>query len=1014
MITEWAVKRWQLTLVACVLLATLGFSALFAIPKSVDPQFPIEIAVVTATLPGADAIQVEETLTRPIETALQALDHVRYIRSTSTNAVSVVTVVFVAGSDVEQTLDRTVREINSIRSRLPPDLGSLDFRRIRTSEAAVLQLALISADASSRRMEKYATDLRDALNVVPGVRNVKLNGVVSPQVMIEVDQAKLAALRMPVTAVADAVRNGGLDVLVGAVRSDALRIDVNAGGAYRSLADIRSVPLRQAGSDSVQVGDVADVRWGEAERLHITRFNGKRAIFLAVQQKDDVNALELSDALALKSAELGTTLPPDMQLVSGFDQSQDIEQRFKGLAVDFCIATLLVAITLLPLGSRASLVVMLAMPLSLSMGVLALYLLGYTLNQISISGFILSLGLLVDDSIVVTENIERHLRMGKSRIAAAIDGTREVAGAVAGATGVLLFAFLPLANLSEGSGGFVRGLPLAVFMTVGSSLLVALTAVAFFASRLLKPSQNAQGNWLLQAITAGIEGFYRPFLKRSLDYPKTTLGLALALCLSAFSAIPAIGFSLFPAADLPYFIVQVETPEGTTLAATDRAVRTVSDLISREPEIADRMENVGRGNPQIFYNYLQREFNTNYGEIFVTMKHWDAVDGPRFIERLRAKLAAVQGARVAVLRFANGPLIDAPIAIRVRGDDLTILAQLSQQIVQILNQVDGTRDINNPLSKNRKSLDLNVDKELANSYGVSPAAVRQTLRIALSGERASLLRDSEGDNYPVTVRFPVDFEQPASFMNTILIPTQNNTIVPLLTFASPRLAEQPTKIDRYELQRYTTVTAYAQTGFLASDINTAMQDKLEGLRLPAGYSIEVAGEAEAQSRSSSGIGPVILLCIFGIVAVLVLEFGRFREVLVVIGIIPLGFVGGIFALLISGYSLSFLAVIGFVALIGIEIKNSILLVDFTAQLRRAGLPLREAIEQAGAVRMLPVLLTSVTAIGGLLPLALSGSSLYAPLAWVIIGGLISSTILSRIVIPSMYYIVVRGVSNDAG
>jgi len=322
--------------------------------------------------------------------------------------------------------------------------------------------------------------------------------------------------------------------------------------------------------------------------------------------------------------------------------------------------------------------------------------------------------------------------------------------------------------------------------------------------------------------------------------------------------------------------------------------------------------------------------------------------------------------------------------------------------------VPGMRDIDSPIAFDRVDLDLGLDDAKAGLLGIAPGEPRRSLRLAVSGEQASLLRDDEGDSWPVTVRLPMGDSQPVSVLKQIYVPTLAGGSVPLDSIADPRMKSVIPLITRLKLERTVTVTAFNQPGYLASTLNRAVVDKLATVPLPDGYAFAVGGEAEAAQRGFAGLGAIILLATFAIVGVLVIEFGRFRETLVVAGVIPLGTVGGLVALLLTGNSLSFLAIIGFVALIGIEIKNSILLVDFTTQMRREGMPLRQAIERAGEIRFLPVLLTSVTAIGGLLPLALGGSALYSPLAWVIIGGLVSSTVLSRIITPVMYLLAARG------
>ncbi|MFM6951188.1 MAG: efflux RND transporter permease subunit [Novosphingobium sp.] len=1003
-----AVRRWQITLVAFVLLALLGFNAFRQIPRAVDPYFPIPLTVVVVTLPGADAAEMEETVAKPLERVLQGLDNVRDITSRSSDGLTSISIWFDYGTDAEQAYDRAVRDVNALRAQLPTGIQRLEVRRPRTTEAAISQIALVSETASWRRMEKYSEDLRDQLAALDGVRNTELYGLPAPEVRIALDPARLAERRLPPGVVAAAVSQGGLDVPAGAVSAGNRRFNVQSGGAYRSLDAIRAIPLRGGDGQLLTVGDVASVEWAEAERRHITRLNGQRAVFIGVRKKDMTDTLVLRDRLKTVKAAFQQQLPPDIKLVSVFDQSNDIERKLNQLAKDFGIALLLVLVTLLPLGPRASLVVMLSIPTSLAIGLTGLNILGYSLNQLTVSGFIVALGLLVDDSIVVTENIERHIRMGKDRISAAIEGTKEITLAVLGSTGVLIFAFLPLANLPETAGDFTRSLPMAVLLTVAASLLVSMSLVPFAASRILAAGESHEGNRFLRWVTDRIEHWYRPALHWSLANPHKTVWGAMAACVLMFGTIPMIGFSLFPKADVPYFLVRIEAPEGSSLVTTDKAVREVAAIMQRKPEVKDVMENTGRSNPQIYYNALPREADTRFGELFVTLKEFSPKDTPGLVEKLRDELARYPSARVTVEQFEQGPPIDAPIAIRVSGPELGELKRLSAQFADTLRQTPGTRDVVDPLAIDRIDLDLSVDPAKAGLLNVAPDAVRRTLRLAISGERASSLRDAEGDSYPVVVRLPFEQEVPAAVLDQVYVSSLSGASIPLSQLTTPKLQAGPATINRFKLQRLVTITSYVKDGYLASKVNVDALERVRKIPLPPGYSISVGGQAEVSQRNNNGVGGIAMLAVFGILSVLVLEFGRFREVTVVAGVVPLGLFGGLWALIFTGNSLSYLAIIGFIALIGIEIKNSILLVDFTTQLRKQGMELMEAIEQAGEIRFLPVLLTSVTAIGGLLPLALSGSPLYAPLAWVIIGGLVSSTLLSRIVIPAMYLLLVRG------
>lgn len=1003
-----SVRNWQFTLVAFGLLTLLGLNALMTTPRSEDPHFPIPIVIVRAVLPGAEPAEMEQLVADPIEDALDGLDDVDSIRSTSLDGAAVIQLEFTWDVDPERKYDEVVREVNALRSRLPSGVTRLDIQRARTTEVAIVQAALVSDHLPMRRLEKLADRLRERLDRVPGVREAKYWGATPSEVRVAVDLGRLAALNLPPTAVADALRSAGAETPVGAVHAGDRRFNVKTGGAFRDLETVAQTPVRSTGGQVVRVRDVADVAWAEAEAAHIARFNGHRAVFVTATQKDGADVARITKGLESALDDFQKTLPAGVKLERGFSQSDNVERRLGRLYRDFGLALALVLITLLPLGLRAGGVVMLSIPLSLLIGLSVIQALGFTVNQLTIAGFVLSLGLLVDDSIVVTENIARHLREGADRLTAAVAGAGQIAVAVVGCTATLMLAFLPLLALPGGSGGYIRSLPVTVLATVGASLVVALTIIPFLASRMLARHDDPEGNVLLRAVNGAIHKLYAPVLRTGLARPWLTMAVLGLICASTVPLLGAIGSSLFPPAETPQFLVRVETPDGTALARTDRALRYVEKRLKAEPEITWVASNLGRGNPQIFYNQTQRETQTNYAEVFAALKAWEPGHSEAVLDRLRADFAKVPGARISLITFENGPPIESPVAVRLTGENLDVLKALASRAELILKATPGARDVENPLRIDRTDLDLGVDEAKAAALGVAAGAPRRIARLALSGEETARYRDADGDDYPVSVRLPMGARNELSALNDIYIPTSEGRSAPLAAISSPAFRSSPARIDRYDRERTVTISAQIQTGYLTSAVTKAAVERLErDLPLPPGYRMTLGGQAEAQSESFAGLGAAILVAIFGILAVLVLEFGRFRTALVVAGVIPLGIFGAVAALWITGNSLSFTATIGLVALIGIEIKNSILLVDFTEQLRRDGVGLQAAIERAGEVRFLPVLLTSVTAIGGLLPLALEGSGLYSPLAIAIIGGLVTSTLLSRVATPVTYWLLSR-------
>ncbi|WP_298464085.1 efflux RND transporter permease subunit [uncultured Erythrobacter sp.] len=1007
---EFAVRRGRATLLGALLLGILGIQAYLSIPRSVDPHFPTPFTVTTVILPGADAGEIEQSIAKPVERALQGVENVREIRSTSVNGSARIVTEFEHGTDAELSLDRVIRQVNSVQGSLPTGISSVESTRPRTSDAAVMQLALISDDANWIRVVKFADDLREKLSALPNVRSVSIEGAAEPEVSVRLDSNRLATAGLSVSLVTSALEQGGLRLPGGALESGTRRYNVDAGGAFRTLEAIRAIPIVTSEGRRVTVEDVASVEWAEAERRHITRFNGRRAVFLSIRQKDGSDVKALQQRALATIGEFRTLLPPDMELQTGFDQSEAIDSKLRTLQRDFFIALGLVLLTLAPLGRRASIIVMVSIPLSLAAGVLFLWTIGHSLNQVSLSGLIVSLGLVVDDSIVVIENIERRLRDGDSPITAAIEGARGISAAVVGATAVLLMAFLPLAMIPESAGDFVRGLPIAVIATVVSSLVVSMTIIPYLASR-LAPDGGKSANSILQWLNRTIHTVYSPVLRAALRRPLSCVLGSMALCVAALGLLPQIGFSLFPSAETPYFLIRIQTPQGSSLATTDAVVSRISSTLEEQPLVRNRMENAGTGHPQMFYNVLPSTQNVRDGEILVTLDEWDKNRVPDLLERLQAEFENDPDAQISVLPFENGPPVEAPIAIRVRGPDLAELRGLAAAVSATLRATPGLREVNNPVASELLELSVEVDPDKAAILGVSSGDVRLALNLAIEGKDTGLLIDSEGDSWPVTARLAEGAGADLSVLDSIYIPTSQGSTIPLSRVAKVELQSEPAQIYRRAFERSATVTARVDPDRNVANATKDVVERLEAIDLPSGYSLSLGGNAETAERNFSGLWSIAILSMFGILLVIVIEFGRFRDALVVAAVVPLGLLGGLLALFLTGNSLSFYASIGFIALAGIEVKNSILFVDFANKQMAKGLSIHEAIERAGELRFLPVLLTSATAIGGLLPLALGKAALYSPLAWVIIGGLVSSTALGRVITPAVYLLVIQGLSN---
>jgi multidrug efflux pump subunit AcrB len=1009
---DFPVRNWQFTVVLFAMLAALGVSSWLAIPQGEDPPLEVPTFIVIAVYPGASPADLERLVVKDVEERLDALDNVNKIESKIQGGVATTQVEFDVGENPDDRYEEVLREMNALRPELPAELAQFTVEKFTTLDVAIAQLALVSETAPYHELDRLAERLEDRLSALPGVRNAKRWGVPERQVDVALDLGRLSRLDLPPSRVLEAIGGESADLPAGRVEAGARVFDVRTSGSYETTEQVASTVIAGAAGRLIRVRDVADVTWGYADSTYRARYDGRRAVFVTVTQQEGQNIQAVRDRIWSTLDGFQTELPAGITLQRGFDQAHNVSHRLSRLGEDFLIAIGLVLITLLPLGLRAAGIVMISIPLSLAIGLTLLRFTGFTVNQLSIVGAVVALGLLVDDSIVVVENITRFLREGRSRVEAAIEATRQIAVAVAGATATLVLAFLPLLFLPGAPGQYIRSLPAAVIATVLGSMFVSLTIIPWLASLVLPSHEPEGGNRFLRAFERTIHATYAPVLDRALRHPRSALAGAALVVVAAVALVPAIGFSLFPPAETPQFYVNITAPEGGSIEATAAATRYADSVIRRRSGVHAVFASAGRDNPRMYYNVTPRRDNPAVGQLFVVMDAYDQKRTPPLLDSLRTEFAAYPAARIELREFENGPPIDAPVAIRVQGPDLDTLRLLAGRVERTLEQTPGTRYVNNPVRLRRTDLRVTIDREKAGLLGVATLEIDRMLRLGLSGLEAGVIRESDGDARNVVVRL-VDARRPdPATLDRLYVASQAGKLTPLRQVAEVRFEADVPEIRRVDRERAVTVTSFVRTGYNTDRVTRQALGALDSLRLPAGYRIVPAGEIESRQESFGGIGSALIVATFLILAVLVLEFKTFRGTLIVGSVIPLGVAGGLVALFATGNTLSFTAMIGFVALIGIEIKTSILLVDFTNRLRAQGMDLEHAIRRAGEVRFLPIVLTSMTAIGGLLPLAVQGQALYAPLAWVIIGGLISSTLLARIVTPVLYKLLAPGVERE--
>ena len=1005
-ITNYAVKNYQFTLIIFIMIIVLGLTTLLNMSRSEDPEMHAPTFTVVVGYPGTSPGDMEELVVKPLEKEIWGLENIKRIRTTIGDGVAAIRVEYKYNSNVDNKYQEIVRVVNSKRPELPADITSIDVHKFQPSDVNIIQVALVSENASREKMKYYAEKLQDELEKLPALKKVEIHGIPDPQVRVELDLEKMAQMHLPLNAVTGSLQSEIANIPGGSISAGQRSFDIKTSGNFQSIDEIRNTIVSSSSGKNIYLKDVAKVYYGFEDTKYKTRLNGHRCIFITAAQKEGENISRTKQSYEPVLAQFKKTLPSNIDQVQNFDQADNVNRRLGSLGEDFMIAILLVAVTLLPLGFRSAMIVMISIPLSLSIGLVLLNLFGFNLNQLSIVGLVVALGLLVDDSIVVVENIERWMLEGHTRMEATLKATGQIGKAVAGCTAMLIISFMPLVFMPEGAGDFIRGLPMAVILSVFASMLVSLTIIPFLSSRLLKNHMIPEGNIFMRGLKKIIHGSYARLLDRSLNRPVFTIATAAVLFGFSIYVFNIIGFALFPSSEKPQFLINITTPPQSNIQYTDNITRNIEEELKKEPAITYFASNIGKGNPRIYYNEVPENEKSEYAQIFVQLDNHTAPDKKMaIIESLRKKWTPYPGAKIEVKNFEQGPPVAAPIEVRVFGDNLDTLRNLAARVENMLQNTDGTIYIDNPVDQLKSDIKVDINKEKAQLLGIQTVNIDKTVRLAVAGLNMGKYTDENDKDYSILLTRTKEEIPTLDVFNNLYVNNSQGVAVPVGQVSALKLETSPQVINHQEKKRVVSVKASVKKGFLSDRLITQVTNKMDKMILPAGYTYEMGGEVESRKDSFGGFTSVIIVTVFLFIAALVLIFGTFKSTLIVLSVIPLGVVGAAMALWITGYPLSFVSIIGLIALAGIEVKNTILLVDFTNQLRSQGKDLESAIREAGEVRFLPIVLTSLTAIGGLMPIALSTNPLIAPLAIVLIGGLISSTLLSRIVTPVIYKLI---------
>ncbi len=1004
--TRVSINNPVFTTMMMVAIVVLGLFSYQRLPVEQMPDISIPVAVVGTAYPGASAQAVEQDVSRPIEEAINTINGIKTIRSTSREGYSWVVAEFELNVDVKAAVQDVRDKVAEARRGFNRDVGEPTVTRAdNDNDQPLIYLSMRSDSRSLRELSDLAERLVvKRLQGAQGVGNIEMNGAVQRELAILLNPDKMAAFGIGVEQVVNAIRVENQDAPAGALVSDTNERLVRVLGKLRTLDKFENIIIGRGGtadaSSAVKLSQIAQIRDAQREETSISTENGKRVISLEIRKTRGANTIEMAEAIRRQIDDIKKGLPPDIHLNITEDRSifiKDGVDNVKHTILEGALLTILIVFLFLH-SWRSTVITGLTLPISVFAAFIALYAFGFTLNFLTLLALSLSIGILIDDAIVVRENIVRHVAMGKSHRQAALEATQEIGLAVMATTFTIVAVFLPVAFMGGIIGKFFYQFGITVVVSVVVSLFVSFTLDPMLSSIWRdRPARWMDSvkpvKWALdrqQNLIDWLHTRYDAALRWSLRYRKTTLALVTATFCASFFLVPFIGSEFVPEDDQGSTNVRIQTPIGSSLGYTHGKAQQVEAALRELPEIKRISKTVNKGGA-----WFDLEIGTKKER---TRSKKDIDDD------IRARLNTIAGLEVNIGW-------NRPIQLYILGPDIAELDRISRAVTQKMKAVKGMVDIESTYKPTTPTLDVLVNRELASDLGVSMSQISTTTRALIGGELAGQWEGPDGENHQIRVRLPqsqrtgiADLDQ-IRVASTALNADGTPRMVPLRQVAEFKPAFAERQIDRRNLQRQIRIFAGVAKDANVGDAAAEMREAIKDIALPPGYQFQYGGSSQDMQESLSFAIAALALGVIFIYLILASQFGSFLQPIAIMASLPLSLIGVLLALLIFGSTLNLFSVIGFIMLMGLVTKNAILLVDFTNQGLREGKPREQAILDAGQVRLRPILMTTAAMIGGMMPLALalgSGSEQQSPMAHAVIGGIITSTLFTLVVVPVLF------------
>lgn len=1015
-LSDLSIKRPVTMIMLTVAMMIFGFVSLPRLSIDLMPDLNFPVAVVVTSVDGGSPSEVEKLVTKPIEDALATVSDLDTIQSISMEGASQVILMFNWGTDLDQaTLDMR-EKVDQVRGALPDSAKAPRVLRIDPNSTPIIQFA-VTGNQDINQLKKLAEDMiQSRLERIDGVASASISGGQDRIIDVTVDPAKLAAYGLTLDQIQQALASSNQSGSGGSVREGDSKLNIRVQGEYANVEQIALTPISVGGS-SIRLSDVAQVEDTYRDISQLSYVNGTPSLGISVTKASGGNTIEVADDVKAEMEKIKAELPEGVEMITTLDTSTYIKDSVFTTAEHALLGGGIGMILLFFfLGSFRSMVIaVIVLPVSIVATFLLMYMTGQTINLISLSGLTLGLGSLIDFAVVMLENIFRHREQGKGMMEAALTGSKEVGTAVMASALAQICVFLPIA-LTEGIASELFGpLALTVVYSHIAALVFSILLVPMLSSRILNkiPSHTNHENyrginpviWFNIGFSK-VEKGYQRLLKWSLGRRKTVMVTTAAMMVGSLALTPLIGAEFIPAMDQGQVTISIKMPNGTVLAETEKVTKQVEDIVNQIPEKKIVATSIGSNASPI-----ASTLSSNQGTINLTLV--DLAERTRssndVVMDLQAKLKHIAGPEITVAA-ASGMSTGSPIQLKVSGDDLNVLKDISDIIIGELEKVPGTSNVTSSLEESRQELEVKIDAEKASLYGLTTGQILSSVRTSFQGQTVTYYRTGD-DEIDVSLKLPKDYQEDINYLNNMRISAPGGAQVALTSVATVNKIDVPISINRANSSREVQVTS----DLAGRDLSSVTRDvtaKINSLNLPDGYKIEFGGQSEEMMESFSSLALAILLSIILLYMVMAAQFESLYTPFIIMFSVPPTVTGVLLGLLVTGTTISVGVLIGYILLIGLVVNNAIVLIDYVNQLRAKGWDLNNAILHAGPIRLRPILMTTLTTILAIGPLAFSGgagSETNAPMAVTVIFGLGFSTLITLVLVP-----VVASWFNDVG